>query len=70
MDSTGPSAKTSDPHPHRWAELMGAVIALLTLALPLFVIAHYSSSRADVLQQTPYSVQRSNKWLLRWLAPL
>ncbi|HEY9606638.1 MAG TPA: hypothetical protein V6C85_33825 [Allocoleopsis sp.] len=61
MESSSPSANSSDPHPNKWAELMGTAIALLTLTLPLFVIAYYSSSSVDVLQQTTYSVQRSGK---------
>ncbi|HAA27623.1 MAG TPA: hypothetical protein DCE56_08060 [Cyanobacteria bacterium UBA8553] len=61
MESSGPSAKSSDPHTHRWAEIMGTAIALLTLTLPLFVIAYYSSSSVDVLPQNPYSLQRSQK---------
>ncbi|HEY9653556.1 MAG TPA: hypothetical protein V6C95_23045 [Coleofasciculaceae cyanobacterium] len=61
MESSSPSANTSDPHPHRWAEIIGTVIALLTLTLPLFVIAHYSSSRVDVLQQAPYALPRSER---------
>ncbi len=62
MQSSGPSANSSDPHSHKWAELIGTVIALLTLTLPLFIIAYYSSSSsADVLQQTTYSLPRSEK---------
>ncbi|HEY9728543.1 MAG TPA: hypothetical protein V6D50_19005 [Chroococcales cyanobacterium] len=61
MESSSPSANSSDPHPNKWAELMGTAIALLTLTLPLFVIAYYSSSSVDVLQQTTYSVPRSGK---------
>ncbi|HEY9668761.1 MAG TPA: hypothetical protein V6C91_18275 [Coleofasciculaceae cyanobacterium] len=61
MDSSGPAANSSDPHPNRWAEFMGAVIALLTLTLPVFVIAQYSSSRVDILQQTNYSLPRADK---------
>jgi len=62
MESSGPSAKYSDPQPHRWAEILGTAIALLTLTLPLFVIAYYSSSSSvDVLQQTTYSLPRSQK---------
>jgi hypothetical protein len=40
---------------------MGTVIALLTLTLPLFVIAYYSSSSVDVLQQTTYSLPKSQE---------
>ncbi|MEW6492741.1 MAG: hypothetical protein AB1589_09565 [Cyanobacteriota bacterium] len=61
MESSGPSANSSDPHPSKWAEFMGAVIALLTLTLPLFVIANYSSHRVDILQQTNYSLPRPDK---------
>jgi hypothetical protein len=61
MESSGPSANSSDPHNHRWAEFVGAVIALLTIALPLFVIAQYSPNRVDVLQQTTYSLPRPDK---------
>ncbi|HEY9893189.1 MAG TPA: hypothetical protein V6D37_15550 [Candidatus Sericytochromatia bacterium] len=62
MASSSPSANSSDPHPDRWAEIMGTVIALLTLTLPVFVIASYSSSSSvDVLQQTTYSLPESQK---------
>ncbi|HEY9904122.1 MAG TPA: hypothetical protein V6D43_17115 [Candidatus Sericytochromatia bacterium] len=62
MESSSPSANASDPHPHRWAEIMGTIIALLTLTLPLFVIASYSSSSSvDILQQTTSSLPRSQK---------
>jgi hypothetical protein len=41
---------------------MGTAIALLTLTLPLSVIAYYSSSSSvDVLQQTTYSLPNSQK---------
>jgi hypothetical protein len=62
MDSSSPSANSSDPHTHRWAEILGTLIALLTLTLPVFVIAHFSSGGSvDVLRQTPYSLPRSDK---------
>ncbi|MBR8833986.1 MAG: hypothetical protein DSM106950_08085 [Stigonema ocellatum SAG 48.90 = DSM 106950] len=44
MDSNTPSAKSNDTYSHRLADIVGTAIALLTLTLPLFVIAHYSSS--------------------------
>jgi hypothetical protein len=62
MESSGPSANPSEPHPDKWAEILGAAIALLTLTLPVFVIGHYSSgSSVDVLQKTSYSVPSSPK---------
>ncbi|HEY9873169.1 MAG TPA: hypothetical protein V6D12_07020 [Candidatus Obscuribacterales bacterium] len=58
MESSGPSAKSSDQVAHRWAEIWGTVIAIVTLTLPLFAIANFSASSSIVLQQTPYSVSR------------
>ncbi|MBW4576938.1 MAG: hypothetical protein KME08_16820 [Aphanothece sp. CMT-3BRIN-NPC111] len=59
MESSGPSAKSSDQPAHRWAEVFGTVIAILTLTLPLFAIANFSSSSSLLLQQTTYSVPRA-----------
>ncbi|NEP14262.1 MAG: hypothetical protein F6K14_29525 [Symploca sp. SIO2C1] len=62
MESSGSSTNSYDPHPYRWAEIMGACIALLTLTLPVFVIAYSSSSSSvDVFQQSSYSLTRSGK---------
>jgi hypothetical protein len=44
MNSNDPSASTNDTYSHRLADIVGTAIGLLTLTLPLFVIAHYSSS--------------------------
>lgn len=64
MESSGSSANSSEPHPHRWAEIIGAVMAFLTLTLPFLAIAYYSSDSLDVLPTTPYSLPRSeiNNW--------
>lgn len=60
MESSEPPANSSDANPHRWADILGTVIALLTLTLPLLVIAYYSSSSSvDVWQQTTYSLPES-----------
>ncbi|MEQ9553516.1 MAG: hypothetical protein RIM23_28325 [Coleofasciculus sp. G3-WIS-01] len=59
MESSGSSANSSDPYPHRWAEIIGTVMAFLTLTLPFLAIAYYSSSSLDVLPTTPYSLPRS-----------
>jgi hypothetical protein len=41
------------------ADLVGTAIALLTILLPLFAIAHYSPNRVDSLPQTTsYPLQR------------
>ncbi|NMG06833.1 hypothetical protein [Brasilonema sp. UFV-L1] len=44
MHSNTQSADPASTSSHRLAEIVGTVIGLLTLTLPLFVIAHYSSS--------------------------
>ncbi|MBW4587634.1 hypothetical protein G7B40_025980 [Aetokthonos hydrillicola Thurmond2011] len=44
MNSNNPSANTNDTYSHRLADIVGTAIGLLTLTVPLVVIAHYSSS--------------------------
>ncbi|MGJ5676437.1 MAG: hypothetical protein ACR9NN_23015 [Nostochopsis sp.] len=43
MNLNSPSANSTDASPHRLADIIGTVIGLLTLTLPLLVIANYSS---------------------------
>jgi len=57
MESSATSSNASEPPPHRWARIMGTAIAILTLALPLWVIAYYSSEvRVDSLPGNTYSL--------------
>jgi hypothetical protein len=56
MESGSPSANASDQPTHGLADIVGTLIALLTLTIPLFVIAHYSSKHAEVLPQTSYQL--------------
>jgi ABC-type spermidine/putrescine transport system permease subunit II len=59
MDSNTPSASSNDTSSHRLADIVGIAIGLLTLTLPLFVIAHYSSnSMQNNPQPLTYSLQR------------
>ncbi|WP_017315461.1 hypothetical protein [Mastigocladopsis repens] len=51
MHSTTQSADSAHTYSHRLAEIVGTAIGLLTLTLPLFVIAHYSSSSVQNDQQ-------------------
>ena len=44
MNLNSQSANSSDTYSQRLADIVGTAIALVTLTLPLFVIAHYSSS--------------------------
>ncbi|MGB7445041.1 MAG: hypothetical protein WA919_28560 [Coleofasciculaceae cyanobacterium] len=61
MESSGSSANSSDSHNHRWAEFIGTIIALLTLTLPLCVIAYYSSSSSLDVWQNTTSLSRSEE---------
>ncbi len=44
--SQSPSKEPDSPH-HRWAGLLGTVVAVLTITLPLLMIASYSPSRSN-----------------------
>ncbi len=58
MDSSSQSANSSERYSHRLADIVGTAIALLTLTLPLFVIAHYSSSSLQSqVQPITYTLQ-------------
>ncbi|MDJ0510085.1 MAG: hypothetical protein QNJ64_12655 [Crocosphaera sp.] len=52
MESSSPSGKVSEPPAHRWTNLMGIAIAMITLILPMFVIAYYSSNQANPSKST------------------
>lgn len=59
MDSSSQPANSADQPPPRWAEILGAVIAVVTLIVPLVAIAHFSSSsNVDFVQQTSYSLPK------------
>ena len=55
--SQSPSREPDSPH-HRWAGLLGTAVAVLTITLPLLMIASYSPSRsnAEPLTTSAYSV--------------
>lgn len=58
MDSSStPSANSSARSSHRLADIIGTAIALLTLTLPVWVIVHYSASRA-IGEVQPITYQR------------
>ncbi|MBN3868820.1 MULTISPECIES: hypothetical protein [unclassified Nostoc] len=46
MNSNSQSAN-ADTYSQRMADIVGTAIALLTLTLPVFVIAHYSSTNVE-----------------------
>ena len=47
MNLNSQSATSSDTYSQRLADLVGTVIALITLTLPVFIIAHYSSVNVE-----------------------
>ncbi len=51
MDSNSQSPDPASTYSHRLANIVGTAIALLTLTLPLFFIAHYSSNNLENNQQ-------------------
>ncbi|MEH1910477.1 TLTLP motif-containing protein [Nostoc sp.] len=51
MNSNSQSANSADTYSQRLADIVGTAIALLTLTLPVFVIAHYSSTNVENNQQ-------------------
>ena len=54
-DSQPPSADR--PSGDWFANLVGTLIALITLTLPLLAIAHYSPSQGTTGQSSPYPMQ-------------
>ncbi|MBG1259691.1 hypothetical protein [Nostoc commune] len=51
MNSNSQSANSADTYSQRLADIVGTAIALVTLILPVFVIAHYSSTNVQNNQQ-------------------
>ncbi|MBW4667664.1 MAG: hypothetical protein KME60_09560 [Cyanomargarita calcarea GSE-NOS-MK-12-04C] len=61
MNSNSQSA-SPDTYSHRLADIVGTTIALLTLTLPVFVIAHYTNTNVSKNPQPlTYNVQQSDK---------
>ncbi len=62
MESSSPSGNATEPPQRKWAIFLGSAIALLTLALPPFVISYYSSfpNVPEALPQNIYSIPPRN----------
>jgi heme/copper-type cytochrome/quinol oxidase subunit 4 len=57
MESSGPSRKAPQTSEQLWAKVVGTIIAVLTLTLPLWVTAYYSSeSEMEIMPSTTYSL--------------
>lgn len=56
MEPGSPSGNSSEPLNCKWADIIGALIALITIVVPTLVIAYYSSNATmEILPQTSYS---------------
>lgn len=58
MNSNSQSANSPDTYSHRLADIVGTAIALVTLTLPVFVIAHYSTNTYNTQQPITTELQR------------
>ncbi|WP_224090659.1 hypothetical protein [Nostoc sp. MS1] len=56
MNSDSQAASPSDTYSHRLADIVGTLIALITLTLPVFVIAHYSTDVSNNRQPVTYKI--------------
>jgi hypothetical protein len=63
MELSQPSGRDADTPHHRWAGILGTVVAVLTIALPLLMIASYSPSRsnAEPLPSRIYSLPQPRR---------
>ena len=61
MDVSQYPGKVEDPPGHRWARVLGTGVAVVTLTLPLIMIATYtpSSSNAQPIPKTIYQPQQT-----------
>lgn len=60
MEANSRSASSSDTYAHPLADIVGTLIAFLTLTLPVFVIASYSSSNVPN-QSEPVTYNTQNR---------
>ncbi len=47
MEISQLSGKEVDSPPHRWADILGTVVAVSTITLPLLMISYYSPSKSN-----------------------
>jgi hypothetical protein len=62
MEVSQRSGSVEEPPGHRWAAILGTGVAIVTLTLPLIMIASYSpsGSNAQPVSQTMYQSQSIN----------
>ncbi len=61
MNSDSQSANPPDTYSHRLADILGTLIAVVTLTLPVLVIAHYSTDVPNRQQPMTYEVPRGEQ---------
>ena len=54
MEFSQLSGKEVDTPPHRWADILGTVVAVSTITLPLLMIAYYSPSKSNAETSTQF----------------
>ena len=47
MDLSQRSGKDAESPHHRWAGILGTTVAILTMTIPLVMIAYYSPSKSN-----------------------
>jgi hypothetical protein len=61
MESDSKPPRSFNTPSSTFADIFGAVIALLTLVIPLLVILRYSPTQVSAFPSTPYSIQPLNR---------
>ncbi|MEA5567187.1 hypothetical protein [Anabaena sp. UHCC 0399] len=61
MNSDSQSAKPPATYSHRLADIVGTLIAVVTLTLPVFVIAHYSTNVPESQQPMTYELKTGGR---------
>ena len=54
MEFSQLSGKEADSPHHRWADILGTVVAVSTITLPLLMIAYYSPSKSNAETSTQF----------------
>ena len=60
MEVSQRPGKVEEPPGHRWAGILGTAVAVVTLTLPLVMIASYSPFSSNA-QPIPESIYQQNK---------
>ena len=61
MELSQLSGKEADSPSHRWADILGTIMAVLTITLPLVMISYYSPSRSNAETSPQFRQTMSNQ---------